>query len=314
MFRDSGDSMTNRIFAITTYHTSNKAVEAAEEWKRLGICAIGWSEINFCSHKSRYKNKSKSKEEIKKRLKNKNYDTRGSADIWNFISEVSEGDIVLAYSRRNTIAYVGEAKGPCRFNRKNSIGNPNGKFTYSHQRDVKWWDEPHYFNRHDFPKYFADQFGKRGVTVTEIFPNSKGFKGFIDIIKTCANSGSQLPGINEDTIKAGLVKYLYSSLEKLEKGLTITKVEVAIGKQKKISRPDFIAKDRQGKPVIIECKGSANEAAVEQIQSYEKEYGKDKDPRLLIVAFRINDACRLAARKAGNVELYECDLTFRRIR
>lgn len=35
--------MTDRVFAITTYHEHDKAAEAAEEWKRLGIRAIGWS-------------------------------------------------------------------------------------------------------------------------------------------------------------------------------------------------------------------------------------------------------------------------------
>lgn len=296
--------MTGRIFAITTYHEHDKAAEAAEEWKRLGICAIGWSEINFCRYKS--------KEKIKQRLREKYYE-RGSEDIWNFVMEISEGDLVLAYSRNNTIAYVGEVKGPCKYNRKNSVGDPKGRFDYAHQREVEWWDEPHHFNRHDLPKYFADQFGKRGVTVAEINPNSKGFEGFIKIVKACANSGSKLPGINEDAIKAGLVKYLYHSLDKLEKGLTIKYAEVAIGKRKKKPRPDFIAEDKQGRPVIIECKGTAGEAAVEQVQGYGKEYGAGKNHRLVIVAFRINNACRLAARKAGNIELFECDLTFHKI-
>ena len=153
--------------------------------------------------------------------------------LWNFVREISEGDLVLAYSRSNTIAYVGEVKGSCKFNRRNSIGDPRGRFDYSHQREVEWWDEPHHFNRHDLPKYFADQFGKRGVTVAEIKPNSKGFAGFIKVVKVCANSGSKLPGINEDAIKAGLVKYLYLSLDRLEKGLTIKNAEVAIGKKKR---------------------------------------------------------------------------------
>ena len=57
----------------------------------------------------------------------------------------------------------------------------------------------------------------------------------------------------------------------------------------------------------------AGESAVEQILSYKKEYGKDKDARLMIVALRINEACKSAARKVGNIELVECDLDFHRI-
>ena len=298
--------MGGRIFAITTYHETAKAAEAAELWKRLGICGIGWSEIDFCG-----KRVLSSKEEIKQALRKKDYSTRGSEDIWCFVKEISEGDLVLAYSRHNTIAYIGEVKGPCELNRKNAVGDPKGKFGYSHQRKVEWWEEPHHFDRHDLPKYFADQFGKRGVTVAEIIPKSKGFERFRKIVATCARSGSKLPGINEDAIKAGLVKYLYHSLDRLEKGLKIKSAEIAIGKKKR-PRPDFIAEDREGRKVVIECKGTAGENAVEQVQRYGKEYGRGKEPRLMIVAFRINDFCRSAARKAGNIELVECDLDFQK--
>jgi len=291
--------MAGRIFAVTTYHEAGEAAEAAEEWKKLGICAIGWGPPNFC--------KCKNKEEIKRRLSKIGWDTRGAEDIWYFIGEMSEGDLVLAYSRDNTIAYVGEVKGPCKFDRDNSIGDLDG-FDYPHQRKVEWWEEPHHFDRHDLPKYLSDQFGKRGVTVAEINPGSKGFKGFEMIVKSCASSGSKFPGINEDTIKAGLLKYLHRSLDRLEDGLIIKSAEISIGKQKR-SRPDFIAEDKQGRTVLIECKGTAGESAVEQIQSYAKEYGENKY-RLLIIAFKINEACRLAAKKAGNIELVECDLDF----
>jgi len=300
--------MTGRIFAITTYHEDGKkAAEAAELWKRLGICAIGWSDIEFCASRV-FGNK----EEIKQALRNEGYQTRGSEDIWYFMNEINTGDLVLAYSRNNTIAYVGEVKGPCKPNRENAIGDPNGEFDYAHQRKVEWWEEPHHFDRHDLPKYFADQFGKRGVTVAEIIPRSKGFEKFIGIVRACARSGSKLPGINEDAIKAGLVKYLYHSLDKLEQGLKIRYAEIAIGKMKR-PRPDFIAEDKEGRIVLIECKGTAGENAVEQVQGYRKEYGGGTEPRLVIVAFRITDSCRLAARKAGNIELVECDLDFQKI-
>lgn len=293
--------MANRAFAITTFHTSldNKAIEAAEEWKRLGICAIGWSRVPYLC-------KCKSKEEVTDLLRKNGYSSYGTGDVWKFVGEIKKGDLVFAYSRNNTIAYVGVVDGPCGLNRDNVIGDPKGEFGYAHQRKVHWRDEPHHFDRRDLPNYFADQFGKKGVTVAEIDVGSKGLEGLIKILNTCAISGSKFPGINEDTIKAGLLKYLHYSLNRLEKGLRLKSAEVAIGKRKR-PRPDFIAEDEYGKTVLIECKGTAGESVVEQIQSYGKEYGKDS--RLLVVAFRITDACRSAAKKA-NVELVECDLDF----
>lgn len=300
--------MTGRIFAITTYHEgARKATEAAELWKNLGICAIGWSDINLCES-----GVFRSEEEIKQALRGKGYRPQESKNIWYFIKEMNEGDLVLAYSRNNTIAYVGEIKGPCKRNVRNPIGDPKGRFDYAHQRKVEWWKEPHHFDRHDLPRYFADQFGKRGVTVAEIMPRAKGFEKFIKIIKTCARSGSRLPGINEDAIKAGLVKYLYGSLDKLEQGLKIKNAEIAIGKKRR-PRPDFTAEDKEGRTVVIECKGTAGENAIEQVQGYRKEYSRGTEPRLMIVAFTITDSCRLAARKAGNIELVECDLDFHKI-
>jgi len=297
----------NRIFSVTTYHIpGEKAKIAAEEWKRLGICAIGWSEVDCCSCKD--------KEEVIQRLKRKDYKSRDASraaeEIWNFL-KISDGDLVLAYSRDNTIAYVGEANGICRDERENSIGDSNGEFDYSHQIKVEWWDEPHHFNRHDLPEGFADQFGKRGKTVAEIDPGSKGYAGFIQIVKSCADSGSKTPGLSEDMVKAGLVKNLHYRIDRLEEGLVIKSAEIAIGKPKK-TIPDFMAKDIEGKDVLIECKGSAGESAIEQIKGYEKEYGK-KDVRLMIVAFRISNTCRKMARDAGNIELFECDLSFHKI-
>jgi hypothetical protein len=292
--------MTRRILAITTLHKGGEdAAEAAELWKMLGICAVGWSPNNFC--------RCGNKKQVEQLVKKENLSARAE-EIWAFLS-ANDGDVVLAYSRDNTIAYVGEMDGPCRFTTANAIGDPKGKFEYPSQRKVKWWDEPHHFSRHNLPDYFAGQLGKRGVTVAEIIPDSKGVEGFVKIMKTCANSGSKLPGINEDAIKAGLVKYLHYSLDRLEKGLRIQSAEVTIGKDRK-SRPDFIAEDKDGRTVLIECKGNAGEGTVEQIMGYSREYGKGKETRLMIVAFRINEACKLAATKVGNIELVECNLDF----
>jgi len=296
--------MTQRIFAIITHHKLGNEVEAAELWKKLGICALGWPSINFCRYRS--------EEAIRERLKKENLNTRHAKEIWRFVGEINKGDLVLAYTRKNTIAYVGEVKGPCEFNTRNVVGNLEGKFYYPHQRKVKWWNEPHHFDRLDLPPNFRDQLGKHRVIVAEVDPGSKGFEGFIKILKACAGSGSKFPGINEDTVKAGLVKHLNHAIDRLEQGLVIKDVEIAIGKQKK-SRPDFVAEDKQGRIVLIECKGTADTRTFEQIQDYGKAYGKGKNPRLFIVAFRITEPCRVAARKAGNIELFECDLDFHKI-
>lgn len=289
--------MTHRIFAITTHHKYSE--EAAEEWKKLGICAIGWSPIDF--------SKCKSIDEIKRLLKQKYRSTSDADQIWRFQRGIDKGDLILAYARHNTIAYVGESKGHRKFNKNNTIGDPEGKYRYANQMQVMWWDEPRYFDRWDLPEYISNQFGKRHITVTEINPGSKGFEGFVAIVKSCARSDSKLPGMKEDMVKAGLIKYLHRSLDALETGLKIEQAELFVGEK----RPDFIAKDKGGRTVLIECKGNAGLDTVEQIKRYEVEFSKRKNPRLMIVAFRINEACRLAAKKAGNIELYECDLDFK---
>jgi len=294
-----------KVFAVTTYHKSvNEATEAAEEWKREEICAIGWSFVkNLCSCRS--------EEEVRERLK-EHGGGFGGKDVWNFVGVMEENDLVLAYSRHNTISYVGEVRGPCRFNTRNVVGDLDGRFRYPHQRKVYWWDEPHHFDRYDLPEFYAAQFGKKGITVRQIDLGSKSFEEFVRLLRACASSSSKFPGINEDAVKAGLLKHLHHSLDNLEKGLILNSAEAAIGKQKE-SRPDFVAQDEDGRIVLIECKGTAVESTVEQILSYGKEYGEARSPRLMIVAFRISESCRMAARKAKNIELVECDLIFNKI-
>jgi len=83
--------MTGKIFAITTYHKPDRAALAAEEWRRLGICAIGWSPINLCLCQS--------KEEIRQKLKDNDYEVRGVEDIWNFTVHLP---VFLSTEGRNT--------------------------------------------------------------------------------------------------------------------------------------------------------------------------------------------------------------------
>jgi predicted Mrr-cat superfamily restriction endonuclease len=294
--------MVHKIFSITTYNDNEFVEEVAEEWKRLGICAIGWASLGRLD-------KFKNEKEIIKRLRRRGRPTRNATEIWRFLKDINKGDIIFAYTKDNTIAYIGEVKnGKYEFNEDNVIGE---EYEYPNQKSVDWWDEPHHFDRHDLPREIAEQFGKRGVIVAKIDVGSRGAKKIIEIVKLCAKSGSKLGLINEDIIKAGLVKFLYRSIDRLELGLKIEKVESVIGKKK---RPDFIAKDSKGKTVIIECKGTAGAEAVDQIKSYEKLYGKGFTPRLIIVAYKIDESCRSAARKAKNVELFECDLYFQRLK
>jgi len=286
------------ILEIKTHHDNPE--EAAEEWRRLGVCAIGF--VGLGDFRAR------SKRELEKRAP-EGYTQLDIDQVWSFCRELKNGDLILAYTKHNTIAYVGEVDGPYEFREDNVVGNPKG-FGYPRQRQVEWWAEPHHFDRRNLPPYFAKQFGKRRFAIRPIDPGPYGFDGFVKILKSCPISGSRIPGMNEDMVKAGLVKYLYRSLDALEPGLRIKHVEPSIQRRK---RPDFIAADKKGRPVLIECKGTASGDAVDQIKQYEKLYGMKKSSRLMIVAFKIDEMCMSAAKRAGNVELFECNLDFRKI-
>jgi hypothetical protein len=291
-----------RIFYIITYFDKGKEIEAAEEWKKLGICAIGWSwsKSNFCDCKS--------EDEVRTRMSKHHMNTKHARFIWRFVHEIRRGDLVLAYCRNNTIAYVGTVKGHCEYNTKNSIGDQRANFGYAHQREVQWWDQPCYFNRKDLREYYRNQLGKMAEVVAEIVPDSKGVEGFRQLLHTVI-SGSMLPGIREDTVKADITKHLHRHLDGLEEGLEIRNAEVSVGRS--TSRPDFIAEDKRGRAVLIECKAVADVKTVEQLEDYKRKFGRGKDPRLFIVASRITEDCFKMA-KARSIELFESELSFRR--
>jgi len=79
----------NNIYAIVTHHEYPD--EAAEAWKREGVCAIGWSDYGNL---------------LKDRPKLLRYDPSFAKERQLFLS-IRKGDVILAYSKRNTIAYVG---------------------------------------------------------------------------------------------------------------------------------------------------------------------------------------------------------------
>jgi len=64
--------------------------------------------------------------------------------------------------------------------------------------------------------------------------------------------------------------------------------------------------------VIIECKGNAFPGDCEQLERYGENLAKE-NPRLLLIAFKIDDGCLDLAKKIPKMELFECDLEFAKI-
>lgn len=277
----------NSIYAITTHH--RRPDEAAEAWKKCGVCAIGWTDEGDL--------RKLSEDEL-------------NLDMKDFF-RLDEGDVVLAYTKRNRIAYVGAVtKGKFKYNKNNLVGRPEerGGFRYANQRAVEWWKEPFDILRSDFPVNIAGQMAKRGKTVIQLDLGRWSFESMKVFIKSIP-SGSASEHLDEDTIKAGIVKYLGRSLDPLEEGMKVIDAEKPISKSE---RPDFMAEDSKGKQVIIECKGRANAASLEQLAERYRKFAA-KNARLLLIAFRIDDECRRLARRYPNVELREVDLKFKRV-
>jgi RecB family endonuclease NucS len=112
---------------------------------------------------------------------------------------------------------------------------------------------------------------------------------------------------NEDSVKAGISKYVRKNLDKLEIGLKITHEEKPINEQ---NRPDFLAKDKNGISVIIECKGYADNETIKQIKRYRSNYPKSS--RCFLIATQLSDDCKKEARR-NEIEVFEVDLNFNKI-
>jgi len=277
----------NSIYAITTHH--ERLDDAADAWRELGVCAIG----HFGDEE---------------RLDKSNFLYKGGA----LFLKIKKGDLILAYAGDNRIAYIGEIKdGEYIHTNKNIVGRDkdDGGFGYRNQKRVKWFDQPYDFSRHDLPPFLFKQLGGHGRTVVEIDLNRQSFDKVKQIILTNAKSQSLSPGINEDTVKAGIRNYLKKRIHSIEEGLTITKSESRVSEA---DRPDFLAKDRKNRPVIIECKGRAYADACEQIERYGKNKAKGK-PRLMLIAFQFDDGCLQEAKKNPRIELVQCDLKFHKV-
>ena len=71
-----------------------------------------------------------------------------------------------------------------------------------------------------------------------------------------------------------------------------------------------MAEDRNGRQVVIECKGRADVRSLEQLAERYRKFA-DRSARLFLIAFRIDDECRRLAKRYPNVELREVDLKFK---
>jgi RecB family endonuclease NucS len=184
------------------------------------------------------------------------------------------------------------------------VGKSDG-FNYPHQKAVKWLKKPREFLKKYLPENISKQMGKRGKTTIKISTNYNG-EDFIRMLENLSIPSYE-GKYNEELVKAGLSKYVKRNLEKLEDGLTIEREEKSIDKE---NRPDFIAKDRNGKKVIIECKGSlADLSDISQVINYLRSYGQEA--RYFLIAFSFNERCLEKAKKT-KIELIECDLVFKK--
>jgi len=274
------------IYAINTHHVKKNRQEVAECWRKDGICAVGcgWT------FKEEYGDEPP---------------TGWSRPFW----EISKGDIILAYASDNMIAYVGEvADNKLRDERKNRKNNTGCLYKYWNQRKVKWWRVPNHFRRKELPDWIHGQLGKRGQTIRRLELKGHTFKEAKKLIKTRPRSGSALASLNEDTVKAGLMNYFLSYAHVFERVLKIRRVEREVARG---HRPDFGAQDAKGTPVIIECKGFATPESCRQLARYGRKHRKNhkskRRPRLLLVAFAFEEACRKVASEAG-IELFSCKL------
>lgn len=288
--------MMASIYNIVTYHEKSRAIEAAEAWISEGVCAVGYIDGNAKNIKSR--------DELAKLVpRNDKNKTKAINELWTFL-QIEKGDIVLAYSLDSTVAAVGEIIGDYSYNTKNIVGKDedDGGFDYPHQIKVKWFEKPQYFDKDELPCVISKKLGQRGKTTTKIDYSAENFLKFIEIIPSTYKGK-----FNEDSVKAGISKYVRKNLDKLEIGLKIIHEEKSINEQ---NRPDFLAKDKNGTTVIIECKGDADSETIKQIKRYRSNYPKAS--RCFLIATRISEDCKKDAARNG-IEVFEVDLDFNKI-
>lgn len=286
--------MMAAIYNIVTHH--ERPIEAAEVWISEGVCAVGYcGDVNATNIKSR--------DDLNKLALRKKCDTRSINKLCTFL-QIEKGDIILAYIGDSTVAAVGKIIGDYSYNTKNIVGKDeeDGGFEYRHQKEVKWFESPQHFDTGELPCVISKKLGQRGNTPTKIDYLAETFLKFIEIIPSTYKGK-----FNEDSVKAGISKYVRKNLDKLEIGLKITHEEKSINEQ---NRPDFLAKDKNGTSVIIECKGYAESETIKQIKRYRSNYPKAS--RCFLIAMRISEDCKKEAARNG-IEVFEVDLNFNKI-
>jgi RecB family endonuclease NucS len=297
-----------KLWLIVTYHEPSRTDEAAHAWKDFGVMAIGTNYYNKNDRKNILK--MKTTEEFRESYHNHTMFER-------FLFEVKNEDYVLAYVMKKTIAYIGQVKSKAYFTQENIIGAKRGKhsgFHYCYQRDVKWFSKPVFFSTENLDKSLHDQFDYlKGVTIKEI-KTRKNVKEIIEKLKSSSDiSGRGESCINEDTVKAGIAKYLHNDLNKLKRGLKIVHIEKEVDRG---HRPDFIAEDSEGNHILIECKSVANKETVKQAWRYSKKYNKQygKLSEVFIIAAFIKKSCKESVKKYKNIKLIEADINFKKIK
>lgn len=140
-----------KIVKIVTHH--KKPERAAELYAEEGVMAVGF-DIGDPTGKSR--------EELKELFveewglsEAKAASATGS--LLRFRDEISIGDLVFAYAKKNKVALVGEILGDHKYNTRNKVGDPDGEIRYPNQRKVKWWNRPRNFDR----SYLPDDVSKK---------------------------------------------------------------------------------------------------------------------------------------------------------
>jgi len=144
---DIVEKTTNvQVIKIVTHHKDPK--RAAEILYEDGVVAVGWTDFGDLTGKT--------KDEIQQISQAKwggsNLSSLKDANqLITFRDKIHKGDLIIAYSRNNTVAMIGEIEGDYYFDDKNRVGNINGELGYANQLKVVWWEKPRNFNRSKLP-------------------------------------------------------------------------------------------------------------------------------------------------------------------
>jgi Holliday junction resolvase-like predicted endonuclease len=283
-----------KLVKIVAHHKFPE--DAARVMLKENVIAVGWPIGNI---------KNKNKEWIRRQLEKNGYSKseigHPTSTLIKFRDAIHAHDIVFLYMGHNKIALVGEVEGKYKFNDKNEVGNAKGKIKYPHQRLVKWWDSPRNFHRELLPDDLKDKIASRG-TLNIFYYDIKKLKNRLSKIPSEDIEEKVYEIKNEAEIKKDLKKYLH------ELGLEDIKQEFELP-----GGPiDFFAKDRNGIPVLIEVKITADEDSVGQLLRYIGAYKKDKkttNVKGIIIAKEFTQRCKMAVSGANqNIELYKYEI------